>query len=241
MATKFLLLCCMMVSSKQKEDFFMKKNATEIAFILDRSGSMSGLESDTIGGFNSILEKQKKEEGQAIVSTVLFDHEFDLIHNRQDITSISPLTTKEYFTRGTTALLDAIGRSVTKIRRIHTEMPEEERPTNVLFVIITDGYENASTEFNYAMIHNLISLAKMDWKWEFLFIGANLDAAQEAKKYGIDASRSARYHADSQGTKTVYSSINSSISQLRTNKTISDDWIDQINHDYSDRKKGSTK
>ena len=154
----------------------MKNKLSELVFILDRSGSMSGLEKDTIGGFNSMLEKQKKEEGEAIITTVLFDNKYELLHDRINIKGISPITEKEYYVRGTTALLDAVGRTIEKIENAHKHTLEAERPSKVLFVITTDGMENSSTRYNYEKIKRMIEDKKKEFGWEFIFLGANIDA-----------------------------------------------------------------
>jgi uncharacterized protein YegL len=163
----------------------MKSNLTELVFILDRSGSMSGLEKDTIGGYNSFIEKQKTEPGEAILSTVLFDNRYELLNDRMDIKNIMPLTEKEYFVRGSTALLDAIGTSINTIIRTHSQLTELERPEKVLIIIITDGMENSSTEYTAEKIHSMIKNQKEQYAWEFLFLGANIDAIGTAKDLGI--------------------------------------------------------
>ena len=168
------------------------ENLTEMVFILDRSGSMAGLEKDTIGGFNSLLEKQKKEKGKALVTTMLFDDDFMLVHDRQPIHRVAPLTEEQYFVRGCTALLDAIGLTIFHIKKARKEMPKEERPDRTIVVITTDGMENSSRHYNYAKIKHKIEKYKKK-NWEFLFLGANMDAIGEAAKFGIDADRAVRY------------------------------------------------
>ena len=174
----------------------MKKNLTEIVFILDRSGSMAGLEDDTIGGFNAMIEKQKRELGEALVSTVLFDNDCQVIHDRVNIQKIEPMTRKEYYVRGCTALLDAVGRAIHHIGNVHKYAREEDRPEKTLFVITTDGMENASQEYTYDRVKKMIQHEQEKYGWEFIFLGANIDAAKEAARFGIDADRAAKYHAD---------------------------------------------
>lgn len=215
----------------------MKKNLTEMVFILDRSGSMSGLESDTIGGYNSLLAKQKSEQGEAIVTTVLFDDHYELLHDRINLKGVKPITEKEYFVRGSTALLDAVGKTINKTGNVMKNTAEDERAEKVLFVITTDGMENASKEFNYDKIKSMIEHQKSKYNWEFIFLGANIDAIAEAEKFGINADRAANYHADSEGTELNYAVMSDAISELRMSKALSPDWKDKIDHDYKKRKK----
>lgn len=214
----------------------MKKGFTELVFILDRSGSMSGLESDTIGGFNSMLEKQKKQEGEAVVTTVLFDDRYELLHDRINIKSISPITEKEYFVRGSTALLDAIGRTITKMINVQRHTIEDEKAENVMFVIITDGMENASKEYSYEKVRQMIEHEKSKYGWEFIFLGANIDAISTAERFGIDKDRATNFHADKEGTMLNYEVISETVSLLRANKKIDDDWKRRIEEDYIRRK-----
>ena len=215
----------------------MRKNLTELIFILDRSGSMSGLEKDTIGGFNSMLKKQKDEEGDAIVTTVLFDNRYELLHDRINIKGISPLSDKEYFVRGTTALLDAIGKTIEKIENAQKHTLEEERASKVLFVITTDGMENSSTRYNYEKIKRMIEAKKKEFGWEFIFLGANIDAVSAAESIGISRDRATNYNSDSEGTKLNYEVISNTISSLRGKHTISDNWKDKIEEDFEKRGK----
>ena len=193
-------------------------NITELVFILDRSGSMGGLESDTIGGFNSMLAKQKKEEGTAYVSTVLFDHETEVLHDRVPIDKVAPMTDRDYTVRGCTALLDAIGKSVHHIGNIHKYARPEDVPSHTLFVITTDGMENASRTYSGKDIKRLIEKQQKRYGWEFLFIGANIDAIATAKSFGIDENRAVNYHADRQGTGVVYEAVCKAVSGMRRGK-----------------------
>ena len=216
----------------------MKKNLTELVFILDRSGSMAGLEDDTIGGFNAMLQKQKAEVGEALVSTVLFDNISEVIHDRVDIQKMEPLTRKEYFVRGCTALLDAVGGAIHHIGNVHKYAREEDRPEKTLFVITTDGMENASSKYTYEKIKQMIERQKAKYGWEFLFLGANIDAVQEAARFGIDADRAANYHADTLGTEVIYDGVNDAICQMRRCKApLQANWKMNIDADYKKRKK----
>lgn len=194
----------------------MENKTTELVFIIDRSGSMSGLESDTIGGFNSMLKEQKSVDGRALVTTVLFDDEYKLLHDRVDIRNVQPLTEKDYTTRGSTALLDAIGKTIHNIRKSQKESSEEDRPEKVIFFIITDGQENASRRYTFSMIQERISHYRKKHGWEFLFYGANMDAIAEAAKIGIDANRAHSYRSDHAGTALVYTSMSAMSTAFRT-------------------------
>ena len=213
----------------------MKKNLTELVFVLDRSGSMAGLEADTIGGFNAMIEKQKGEPGEAIVSTVLFDNECDVIHDRVDVQKILPLTEKEYYVRGCTALLDAVGGAIHHIGNVHTYAREEDRPEKTLFVITTDGMENASRKYSYQRLKGMIQRQKEKYGWEFLFLGANIDAAGEAARFGIDADHSANYHADSTGTAVIYEAVSEVVCNVRASRPMSKAWKKNIDEDYQRR------
>lgn len=217
----------------------MKENLTELVFILDRSGSMSGLEQDTIGGMNALLDKQKKEAGQALVTTVLFNHETLVLHDRIDIRGVSPLTERDYFVRGSTALLDAVGTAIEKISMAHAHTAEDYRPAHVLFVITTDGYENASRKYGYEQIKGIIS-AKKELGWEFLFLGANIDAVKTAASFGIGADHAANYHADSIGTRKNFEAVSAAASTLRASAPcapMASDWKEEIDRDFKHRKK----
>ena len=215
----------------------MKKNLTEIVFILDRSGSMAGLEGDTIGGFNAMIEKQKMEEGEAVVSTVLFDHLSEVIHDRVDLGRIKPLTRKEYYVRGCTALLDAVGRAIHHIGNVHKYAREEDRPGKTLFVITTDGMENASREYTYDRVRRMIQRQKERYGWEFIFLGANIDAAREAARFGITADRAANYHADGRGTAVIYEAVNEAVCNVRACRPMSADWKRRVDADFQSRNK----
>ena len=217
------------------------ENLTEIVFILDRSGSMAGLEGDTIGGFNAMIKKQQEEtEGKALVSTVLFDHESLVLHDRVPLAEIKPLTRKDYEVRGTTALLDAVGDAVKHIKNIHKYAREEDRPQKTLFVITTDGMENASRKFRYKEIKQLIKHQK-GLGWEFIFLGANLDAEEFADHIGIDASRAVNYHSDELGTKQIYVAMSKFVSCTRrgtlTDEAKDDAWRKELDEDFKNRKK----
>ena len=213
----------------------MKKDLTELVFILDRSGSMSGLESDTIGGYNAMLEKQKKEPGEAVITTVLFDDKYELFHDRINIRGIEPITEKEYYVRGTTALLDAVGRTISKIVNVQKHTVEDERAENVMFVITTDGMENASREYSYEKIRRMIEHQKSKYGWEFIFLGANIDAVDTAERFGIGQDRAVNYNADSEGTLLNYEVISETVSNLRACREISEDWKDRIEEDFKKR------
>ena len=215
----------------------MKKNLTEIVFILDRSGSMAGLENDTIGGFNSMLTKQKGEAGEAVVSTVLFDNECEVIHDRVDIQKIEPMTRKEYYVRGCTALLDAVGGAIHHIGNVHKYAREEDRPEKTLFVITTDGMENASRKYSYEKLKAMIERQKEKYGWEFIFLGANIDAAKEAARFGISEDRAANYHADSTGTAVIYEAMSEAICNVRACRSVNADWKKSVEADYKKRGK----
>ena len=215
----------------------MKKNLTELVFILDRSGSMGGLEQDTIGGFNAMLTRQKEQEGEANVTTILFDHEVQLLHDRFPLKAVAPLTEKDYYVRGCTALLDAIGYGVEKMVNIQRHLPEDERAEKVIFVITTDGLENASKRFSYEKIRRMIEREKEQYGWEFLFIGANIDAVETAARYGIGKDRAVNYNADGEGTHLLYESVAKAVCNVRASAPLSDDWSEEINADYIKRGK----
>lgn len=208
---------------------------TELVFILDRSGSMAGLETDTIGGFNAMIEKQKKEAGEALVTTVLFDNESVTVHDRFPLQEVPPLTEKEYFTRGCTALLDAVGGTIRHIANIHRYIRREDVPERTLFVITTDGYENASRYYDYDKVRRLIEHEKTKYGWEFLFLGANIDAAAEAKRFGIAADRAADYKCDTAGTALNYEVIGEAVGAVRGARPLAANWKRRIDEDVKQR------
>ena len=210
---------------------------TELVFILDRSGSMTGLESDTIGGFNSMLARQKREAGEALVSTVLFDHESTVIHDRLPLSKVPSMTEREYFTRGSTALLDAVGGAIQHIGNIHKYARPEDVPEKTLFVITTDGYENASHRYNYEMVRRMIERQKEKYGWEFLFLGANIDAAREAARFGICADRAVNYKCDEAGTVLNYEVIGEAVCSVRASRPLGADWKRRIDEDVQKRGK----
>ena len=228
----------------------MRKGLTEIVFILDRSGSMSGLEADTIGGFNSMIAKQKKEDGEAYVSTVLFDDQCDVLHDRVPMDKVPVMTDEEYYVRGCTALLDAVGGAIHHIGNVHKYAREEDRPEKTLFVITTDGMENASKHYSYEKVQAMIKKEQEKYGWEFIFIGANIDAVQEAKRFGIRKERAVNYVHDEMGTEAVYRSVSKAVCAMRMadascagNAIDECDWEEDINIDYNRRggKKGGRR
>ena len=212
----------------------MKKNCTELVFILDRSGSMAGLESDTIGGFNAMIEKQKKNEGDCWVSTVLFSDRSQVIHDRLPLEKVPPMTDSDYFVGGCTALLDAIGDGVKHIASIHKYARAEDVPEHTLFVITTDGMENASHRYGSSEVKKLIERKKEEG-WEFLFLGANIDAVETAKKYGIREDRAVTYHADRRGTQLNFMALSNAVGNLRSSKPLGADWKKDIDEDFESR------
>ena len=219
----------------------MKKNTTELVFILDRSGSMSGLEDDTIGGFNGMLNKQKEENEDVNVTTILFDDKVDIIHDRFPISIVEPLTDKDYFVRGCTALLDAVGQSVRKIENVQEHLPAEYKASKVIFVITTDGHENSSKEYSYSEVKHMIE-AKKERGWEFLFLGANIDAVGEAEKMGISRNRAVTYENDRKGVSLNYEVVGNAIRRAMAceNKSapmFEDDWAEEIAEYHETRQK----
>ena len=209
---------------------------TELVFILDRSGSMSGLEKDTIGGFNSMLEKQRKEPGDALVSTVLFDNEIEVVYDRIDIKSVPKLTEEDYFVRGCTALLDAVGGAIRHIGNVHKYARREDVPEKTLFIITTDGLENASRYYTYDKVRSMIERQKGRYGWEFIFLGANIDAAEEARRFGIDESMAANYRSDEAGTALNYEVISDVVTSVRMcEESLSASWKMRIDEDYESR------
>lgn len=228
-----LLLMGMPCSAIGKET---NKNKMELVFILDRSGSMGGLEKDTIGGYNSMLEKQKKEEGEVNVTTVLFDDNYELLHNRIPIQEVKPMTEEEYYVRGMTALLDAIGKTINTVKAQQESLPKKERASKVLFIITTDGMENSSKEFSAEQIKKMIETQRKQYDWEFLFLGANIDAIETARTYGIEENKAVNYHSDSIGTQKNYEVLNEAVSEIRKGKSLDESWKKEIEKDYNKRK-----
>lgn len=219
----------------------MNKNLTEIVFILDRSGSMSGLESDTIGGFNAMIEKQKKAPGEALVSTILFDNVSEVIHDRVNIRDIKPMTDSEYCVRGCTALLDAIGDAIHHIGNVHKYARTEDVPEHTLFVITTDGMENASRRYDSERVKQMIERQKARHGWEFLFLGANIDAVETAGRFGIGADRAVNYHADRAGTQLNYEVLSEAVSAVRCSAPLGAAWKERIDEDFRARKHGGKR
>ncbi|MBP7331618.1 MAG: VWA domain-containing protein [Firmicutes bacterium] len=220
----------------------MKKGLTELVFILDRSGSMSGLESDTIGGYNSLLDKQKKEDGECVITTVLFDDKYELLHDRINLKCVATITDREYFVLGATALLDAVGRTIDKIINGQKHTVEDERAEKVMFVVTTDGMENASREYSYDKVRQMIERQKEKYGWEFIFLGANIDAVETAARFGISADRAANYHADPEGIHLNYAVVSDAVCCFRANAApISADWKKGIDEDYEKRRGNKKK
>lgn len=213
----------------------MKNGITELVFILDRSGSMSGLESDTIGGFNSLIEKQRREQGTCYVSTVLFDNTTDVIHDRVKLEDIRPMTREDYTVRGCTALMDAIGGAIHHIGNIHKYARPEDVPEHTIFVITTDGMENASRRYDSSTVKEMITRQKQRYGWEFLFLGANIDAVETARCFGIGADRAVNYRADRRGTRVIYDTVSDAVCQVRSDAPLSADWSRPIDEDYQNR------
>ena len=215
----------------------MNNQLTELVFILDRSGSMSGLESDTIGGFNAMIEKQKKEPGEAYVSTVLFDNESEVLHDRVPLGKIPQMTDKDYTVRGCTALIDAIGGAIHHIANIHKYARPEDVPARTVFVITTDGMENASHRYTSDEVKRMIEKEKRDYDWEFLFIGANIDAVETGARFGISRDRVSNYMADRAGTELLYDSVSEAVSQVRSHAPLAANWNRRMEEDVKKRKK----
>ena len=217
----------------------MKKNLTELVFILDKSGSMSGLEKDTIGGYNSLMEKQRKLDGECVITTVLFDNRYELLHDRIDLRAVTPIKEKEYFVGGATALLDAIGRTIHKIAAVQEHTAEEYRAEKVMFVIITDGEENASREYSAAQVKELIKRQKERYGWEFVFLGANIDAVETAGRFGIDANRAVDYVPDGRGTELNFRMMSETVAAFRECGAVPAECLDEIRKDR--KKRGGRK
>ena len=215
----------------------MKNNITELVFIIDRSGSMAGLESDTIGGFNSMIEKQKRQDGGCYVSTVLFDDESEVLHDRIKLADIPKMTEDDYCVRGCTALIDALGGAIHHIGNIHKYARNEDVPEHTMFVVITDGQENASHSYTSEQVKRMIERQKKKYGWEFLFIGANIDAVETAKRYGICKDRAVNYNADGAGTQILYESVAKAVCNVRSSAPLKEDWSKDIDEDYKRRGK----
>lgn len=214
----------------------MKNETTELVFILDKSGSMAGLEQDTIGGFNALIDKQRKLPGEVRVTTVLFNHEYELLHDRISLEGISPMTDSDYEVGGMTALLDAVGSTIQKISNAQKGTLKKHQADQVMFVITTDGLENSSCEYTYKKIHEMIA-SKKTAGWEFIFLGANIDAVATAKKFGVDEDFAVDYHADAEGTELNYQVVSEAVSSFRTGKKIDREWKKEIERDYEARGK----
>ncbi|MBR3933126.1 MAG: VWA domain-containing protein [Clostridia bacterium] len=214
----------------------MKNNTTELVFILDRSGSMSGLESDTIGGFNSMIKKQKSIKDKCLVSTILFDNESKVLHDRVELEKINPMTEDDYTLGGCTALLDAIGGAIKHIGNIHKYARKEDVPQNTIFVITTDGMENASHIYSSNEVKQMIERQKEKYGWEFIFLAANIDAVETARGFGIAPDRAVNYHADKKGTACLYDNVSDVVCNVRMGCTINDGWAKKLNKDYNSRK-----
>ena len=213
----------------------MKKNLTELVFILDKSGSMAGLDADTIGGFNSMIEKQKKEDGEALVSAVLFSNESKVIYDRVDIRKVEPLTDEQYSVGGCTALIDTIGGAIHHIGNVHKYAREEDRPERTIFIITTDGMENASRRYSSDEVKKMVERQKSKYGWEFLFLGANIDAVETAGRFGIGSDRAVRFHNDAAGIALNYDAVSRTVGRMRRREIVCDEWKAEIEEDYASR------
>lgn len=221
----------------------MRKDLTELVFILDRSGSMSGLEADTIGGFNSLIQKQKKEEGDALISVVLFDDQAEVLYDRVPLNRIEPMNDKQYFVRGCTALLDTLGGAIHHIGNVHKYAREDDRPEKTIFIITTDGMENSSHRYSYDKVKRMVERQREKYGWEFLFLGANMDAISVAARFGVQSNRAVNYHCDSEGTHLNYKVLSKAVSRVRASKDTTatmafdecEDWADEIHEDFRRR------
>lgn len=220
----------------RKKNAFMNKNLTEVVFILDRSGSMSGLERDTIGGFNSMLEKQKIEKGRVLISTVLFDNEIEVLHDRILLEDVKPMTDKDYYVRGSTALLDAVGETIKRIKTIQKYARDEDKPAHTLFIITTDGEENSSRHYDYDEIKEVVERQKELFDWEFIFTGANIDAVSTASKIGISSDRAVNYICDAKGIEQNFDCYYDCMSIFSSDEALPADCLADISDDYEFRK-----
>lgn len=214
----------------------MKEGLTEIVFIMDRSGSMSGLESNTIGGFNATIEKQKKEPGEALISTVLFDDKSEVLYDRVNLEKIEPMTDKQYFVRGSTALVDALGGAIHHIGNVHKYARDEDRPEKTVFIITTDGYENSSHRYDAAQVRAMVERQKRKYGWEFIFLGANIDAIETARHYGIDEDRAANFVNDEMGIEVMCRAESAVISDIRKGRARNRNWKKEVEADYKKRR-----
>ncbi|EGA91099.1 hypothetical protein GPDM_01815 [Planococcus donghaensis MPA1U2] len=215
----------------------MRNETTELVFILDKSGSMAGLEKDTIGGFNALLEKQRKLPGEVRVTTVLFNQRVELLHDRIPVTGVALITEEDYQVGGMTALLDAIGSTIQKISNVQKSTLQEQRADRVLVVITTDGMENSSCEYSYKKIYEMIAMQKNTANWEFIFLGANIDAVATARQFGVGEDFAVNYHADAEGTQLNYDVVSEAISSFRTGKKMNRSWKKEIEQDFNSRQK----
>ncbi len=213
----------------------MKKNLTEMVFILDKSGSMAGMEEDTIGGFNAMIERQKQEEGEALVSTVLFSDGNKVIHDRVELARIEPMNRKQYFVGGCTALIDAIGCAIHHIGNVHKYAREEDRPEHTIFIITTDGMENASHLYSSDEVKAMVKRQKEKYGWEFLFLGANIDAVETAREFGIGEDRAVRFHNDRRGVRLNYETVSRTVGRMRASMPVTASWKEDIEVDYESR------
>ena len=218
-----------------------KKNLTELVFIIDRSGSMASLAADTVGGFNAMIEKQREEEGECFVSTILFSFESEVLHDRVKLDEVKAMTEREYLPYGSTSLIDAIGGAIRHIGNIHKYARPEDLPEHTVFVITTDGEENSSHRYSSAEVKKLISDRKKKYGWEFLFIGANIDAVETAGRFGIAPDRAANYRADAKGTETLYRCVSRAVRDIRASAPLSTEWSREIEADFKDRDGGKIK
>lgn len=217
-----------------KKDRFVN-NTTELVFIIDRSGSMHGLENDTIGGFNSMIDRQKSNKNKCFVTTFLFNHHSTILHDRLPLSKIKPITEQDYTVSGSTALIDTVCDAVRHIKAIHKYARKKDVPAHTIFVIITDGYENCSHKYTYADLSSMINMQKNKYGWEFMFIGANIDAVDTAATMGISEERTANYKADAKGTRLLYDTLSETIDNYRCRATLDTDWCDKLNEDCKNR------